>query len=473
MAFKRHTAPLPVAHGGRDVRLGRMEGVPLERTEEVLIVLSCGGSHAEFLAAAGPLAGSLPMAGECAEAVQELEAFSVELPETPHAWLAAVQEGVDNGLQHFRRCLEEALADCAAGGGVGVADVRYLTEFHGPALVRLARLVRSEAVSGTGCTVGSICDAFSEAGDSLLEPFHTYTSLVNVALQCALLGHMGAWVAHGMLLGPAGDATFFIQDTWEAHAGAVGGATPHAEWQQRFQIAPGALPLSLLSLRQAQLTLDLGKFTRLLTGGDTGDLIAKAAAVGGRQDQVRLSVAAQRSIGAVFTALQAACRARGVWDGTSLSVALDKVHAVLQKYLWASMVHGAHLGRHLVALRNVALLGRGELFRHFLDMAAPLLGHLEAVLGRTPASPAAARAPAACAASHKNTGALVALQGHLNAGPWAAAVLTSEAAHDPTLARVAWQLRPPRLDCVLDVALAGYGREPPPPLCHHACESGS
>lgn len=344
------------------------------------------------------------------------------------------------------------------------SDIAGALAFHVAAMKRVLAVITSDDVMGGERTSGTILDALYDASRTPMQPHNTYFSKLFLSVWRCWLSHLSAWVAHGSLLASS-DGDFFVRDNWRGKQYGI--QSPHGEWNSRFSVFWGAVPRLLLSSKQASTVLEMGLASRVL-GSEGGDpllaTLAKRAAAnsagGGEKGQtapptdadVHLSSATRGRIATVFRALGT----QPSWDALSFSVALDKVANVLQRYLWATLLFKSSLPSHLAALQNYALLGRGELFGQFLELAAPLLKSASDAYARLPAGSAAPAPPAALLAAHGGMAVLGALERHLQAGPWAAAGVATACDTDPHFARVGWSLVPPCLDCVLDLRCAGF-----------------
>ncbi len=428
-----------------------------------LLISGCEASEVSYVLPSLP-----PSLHDCvalADTVWQLSAISRRVPSVHDSWLTAVQRGIDLVLDEYRNDVQRRADECAAHGGAVASDVAAALAFHAAAMKRVHAVVTSDDVMSTERTSGTILDALYDASRTPMQPHNSYFGkLFHSVLQC-WLSHLSAWVAHGSLLA-ASDGDFLVRDAWKrSHMGTQ---PPYAEWCSRFQVYWPAVPRLLLSPAQASAVLDMGKASRLLDmeGGDPllatlAKRAAAASAGGGEQGSapppdstnVHLSSAARRKIASVFQVLSSQAQ----WDALSFSVALDKVSSVLQRYLWASLQFKSGLPRHLTALQNYALLGRGELFGQFLELSAPLLRSACDAFARLPPRQAPIP-PARLLEAHSAMAILRALEGHLQAGPWAAAGVATACDSDAHFPRVSWALAPPLLDCVADLRAAGFSR---------------
>ena len=428
-----------------------------------LLISGCEASDVSYVLPSLP-----PSLYECvalADTVWQLSAISRRVPAVHDSWLTALQHGIDQALAYYREDMQARSDECAAHGGTMPSDIAGALAFHSQAMKRVHAVITSDDVMGPERTSGTILDALYDASRTPMQPHSTYFNLLFFSVWRCWLSHLSAWVAHGSLLSGS-DRDFLVRDTWSGthHSDQP----PHAEWNSRFSVFWPAVPRHLLSAKQASAVLEMGLASRVL-GVEGGDPLlatlakrAAASSVGGTEHgasspldaDVHLSSATRSRIAAVFRALGT----QSTWDALAFSVALDKVAAVLQRYLWATLLFRSALPSHLTALQNYALLGRGELFGQFLELSAPLLKSASDAFARVAAA-GGGHSSRQLLDAHSGMAVLKALEGHLQAGPWAAAGVATACDSDPHFARVAWALVPPCLDCVLDLRCAGFSAD--------------
>ena len=257
----------------------------------------------------------------------------------------------------------------------------------------------------------------------------------------AFYRQLSSWLLHGRLSDPYGE--FFIvpatstQGASDAAATAArsgGGALPlsddggdggAAEWHEAFVVDMIALPPGI-ELTTAEAARFVGRAVRVLT--------QPKGAFASRRDAL-LPPEESAAAAAALAALAAA----PAFEPAAFAAAVESLRAAAAARLWQLVVGEAALPAHLKALRDYALMGRGDFWAAFLEEAGGLL--------RMPPRGAGAEAalrPHFAAAAAKSTAADDPLFGHLRIrfrveppSPGAAAAAAS--VHAPAAAPAAQQ----------------------------------
>jgi len=207
-----------------------------------------------------------------------------------------------------------------------------------------------------------------------------------------------AWTLHGRLLDPHGE--FFVAhgsggqrhststanaDTWASRAwdaapwvsaGCDGPealdtrGTQEQEWNHGFVLRVEAIPLSYVPASIAQQILSIGKATRTLRHG-TCDGAGLDRSADGSSD-----VGLSRTEVASFTREFEMLKRAETFHLLRFEALVRRLHTVITSRLWYLVVIEAKLLEHLQAVRDLVLLGRGELWHDFIVRSRDLMRHL-------------------------------------------------------------------------------------------------
>ena len=213
-----------------------------------------------------------------------------------------------------------------------------------------------------------------------------------------LLHQMSAWMVHGVL-DDLSHHEFFVRDAEKDRPGDAlsldGGAAtrnsavPIHEWHSRFSLRVAMLP-ECIPAAVAEKVLFIGKAMRVLTS--SGLKAAGHECLVSLEERQQFSLALSQLLRDAPLSSAPASPARGPDDTTDdlddvarvhiaaaggasrisfnrleLAVTVEGIRASVARHLWQLVVVDSDLLKPLQGMRNYFLLGRGDLFQHFIE----------------------------------------------------------------------------------------------------------
>ena len=284
----------------------------------------------------------------------------------------ALKNGIDEQLAEYRDHVVKLEAELLSEPYQPISRLRFkLRAAHWHlTLPALARFVGSICRRGGGIVGGQMLVLLNERAAA--GPDQVTRCLNRLARHChaVLYNFCTAWSLHGRLLDPYGE--FFVARgggeslDWDrscigglAQENSSGSVEEHA-WQKEFVLRVDALPLSYFPTSLAQQLLHVGKAVRILRRG-----LPSGKGRGGFTDEEITGFEAD------FEALKGAPS----FHLLSFEALVRRLHKTVAGRLWHLVVVEASLLDHLAAVRDLVLLGRGELWHEFTVRSRELMRH--------------------------------------------------------------------------------------------------
>jgi len=187
-----------------------------------------------------------------------------------------------------------------------------------------------------------------------------------------------AWMLHGRLLDPHSE--FFVSrrdsNYLQTRTGLSGfSSVEEHEWHSAFTLQLEALPMSYLPLSLASQILFVGKAVRTLSSGPPHKAVNKASTTGEETENMQgkrgngLTLKEVAGFAEEFDRLKLA----PAFHLNGLEALVRRMQTVVAQRLWHLVVVEARLVDHLQAVRDLVLLGRGELWHEFIVSGRSLM----------------------------------------------------------------------------------------------------
>ena len=327
----------------------------------------------------------------------------------------ALKAGLEEQLDEYRKAVIELEAELLSDPSRPLSHLRFKLHAHNfhLTLPALRCLVATVSQRGTvhGVAGAQLLEILHESAACAAQPVTASIHRVLRHCHAVLYNQCAAWTLHGRLLDPQNE--FFVShggahrdavvngsNSWEAWAsgawdvapwdrsaaldGALYSGQPHgdeaeaaidaeAEWHQAFVLRIDAVPLSFLPSSLAHQILFVGKATRALKRGAHVTQTFSGDCNQGDEETVSegkaLSAAEISEFSAAFERLKGA----EVFHLLSFEALIRSLHAAVAGRLWDLVVVRAKLCDHLQAVRDLVLLGKGELWHELVLQGRDLM----------------------------------------------------------------------------------------------------
>lgn len=293
------------------------------------------------------------------------------LPPPPNAprsglYLKALSSALDSILSDYRQRLIDLEQKCMKEPHLPLSYLQSRLEDFQLLLPALEGCVRHVTTSGQ-CQGPQILSYVHDQCDSGVPIIHTYFKKILCVCHGVLYKQLSAWMLHGLLLDEKGEFFIGLRQKKPPPGSSDGGQPPHqlsaAARGQEFVIHHALAP-SYLPARVLEKILFVGEAVTIFqtkTGvGKSGAAMATNLSNTGskfRSEQFRF--------GHMLTQLQR----QPVFQLHEFEMVIDSIRDCVAELLWSLLVEESDLTGHLQLMKDFFLLGRGELFLAFVDLA--------------------------------------------------------------------------------------------------------
>eukprot|EP01138_Halocafeteria_seosinensis_P000336 gb/GECG01000348.1/.p1 GENE.gb/GECG01000348.1/~~gb/GECG01000348.1/.p1 ORF type:complete len:1049 (+),score=105.63 gb/GECG01000348.1/:1-3147(+) len=280
---------------------------------------------------------------------------------------------------------------------------------------------------------GQILDAMYSQMEKVTMAQRECLQILARPLRRTIIQQISSWVTHGEIIDPTYE--FFIKERLDArhilcaqnrkvNAVPLPGEVRAFEWSHRFYIDWQSVPQCIIEDDLTLRIFFMGKATRLLR--------QEREQQSGSVDSMDVQTSCAEDYSSPFTRILQFFQAQPTHDPLAFECAFQRMGALIQNRILTVLKKNGGLQKHFAAMRNYMLLGRGELYRAFIEQVEPLLDKLK------PASSTSGYSESTDSQSAllRSTTLVPTIEEEIREGPWAASALLSSANQDECFANV-------------------------------------
>ncbi|KAF5403090.1 Gamma-tubulin complex component [Paragonimus heterotremus] len=311
----------------------------------------------------------------------------------PHhsLYLSALACGLDDALNDYRQALVVLESELLADPDLNVAHIAYRLhsyKFVLPILAELTRRVEclnthsNQRQNASGCRLLDVLMLAAPPG--LPGPRVVIQKLIKHTMR-VFYRQLYSWLICGVLHDPYNE--FFVQrhDVSQSERSEVASNshpddTVHAlEWTEysSYTLAVDYIP-SFLPTSFAQHVLFSGEAINLTMRGPSQSSLLKdlESEFGNQFADLLLTLQTDHSVAVADQnpGVDVAAGIEALFDISPLQNLVSEIRAFVSHRIWNDLVHKHNVLTHLRSVKDVALLGRGELFLAFIDQLNALSG---------------------------------------------------------------------------------------------------
>ncbi|XP_024152081.1 gamma-tubulin complex component 4 isoform X1 [Oryzias melastigma] len=298
-------------------------------------------------------------------------------------YLRAFCTGLDSMLQPYRQALLELEQEFLGDPHLTISHVNYkLDQFQllFPSVMLVVETIRSQKIHG--CQILETVYKHSCGG---LPPVRTALEKILAVCHGVMYKQLAAWMLHGLLLdqseeffvkqGPSAGGPASSQEEEEEDLG-LGGLSGKqlrelqdlrlveeenmlAPSLQQFSLRTEMLP-SYIPIRVAEKILFVGESVQMFENHTHGPSRAGSISILKHQEDT-------------FAAELHRLKQQPLFSLVDFEDLIDRIRSTVAEHLWTLMVEEADLLEQLKIIKDFYLLGRGELYQVFIDLAQHML----------------------------------------------------------------------------------------------------